>query len=915
MLKKNLTKTLSLTILITLLLAGNFTSSSSAQMYEDDGVFIDTLTNYTHISYAENCQLTNSSIQIMQTPGNFTYDFSNSNLSEAWYRNNAPEVFMPIIGPHILLEQQIKTSALENISYIGDDKKLKNFSTSSWLVPLHHFRIKINVSRQAVDEIHFLWNGSFNSEDGIRVFAWRYISSSTGWWTLLTATNETPVEDVIHTDPQKYVSGDGYIDFIVIPYRSYTYERTCLATDYVSVKISTTGKNMVARFDTKPITPKNLWLWEAVTWNATTPKGTRIRCQILNETGEPIKEEILKGNEKSFTTKPIWLFSLLKQGYTNISLRFQLETNNPDVSPILYDYKILWQPTINKWQVNFPDINGLRTETKTKDYLISIPIHLPQGYWWNRFYATTNLSQGGNISFSILDLHKKTIISNITSGDSIASVCTKTIRLRADFIRENDTENPVLKQWYITFKSDTKKPEYRDFSPTSVGQTTEDFNIQVRDLDSGLNTSSARYMLIYNVNGTMKNTTWLTASCSSENCTDCSRNWQTITAYDIPVFYSSKISQLIDTKGETNVTLYAIQFSIEDMAGNQKQSNVYEISIDVSPPNSEITGVTKELGGTITVEAEATEDTYQIELYYQYSPDNKTFSPPKMFDVDKNTPWEWSFLPNESGYYRFYTIAVDEFGNKETPPTDGDITVFIDNNLPDKPKFNKTIKWLSSPTICCVNFTDDFKLSKIEYTLNGEQNTWREIATNLNTRYHNTSFDLVEYDWDRIDEGEHAYIYFRVTDEAGNIYETPNNDEALHIAKDITPPRVQIDRITKWQWNNPFKITTYVNDDESGITNTTLLYRHSFDNKSWGNWTVYGSVTTNGTYIWSFSAPEEGYYQFMVVASNSAGKQDESEIVTTGVTLFPTTNVLVFIATFIALLITTIVVVHKWKTA
>ena len=916
MLAKNLTKILSLIIFVTITIIGGLTLLSSAQMYEHDGVFIDTLTNQSYIASSENCQFVNGSVRILQTPGNFTYDFSNSNMSEAWYRNNAPEMFLPVIGPKILLEQQFKSSALENISYFGDGKKLKNYSTSSWLVPIHHFRIKINVSGQAVDEIHFLWNGSFNSDDGVRVFAWRYISTSStaGWWTLLTATNETPVEKIVYTEPQRYISKDGYIDFIVTPYRSYTYERTCISTDYVSVKVSTTGKNMVARFDTKPINPEHLWLWEYVTWNATTPSGTNIRCQILNESGEIVSDNILNGNEEGFT-KPFWLFSLTGGGYTNISLRFQLETNDPDFSPVLDEYRVLWQPTINKWQVNFPDINNSRTDKKTRDYIISIPIHLPKGYWWDKFYATTNLSQGGNITFSVLDFYKKPLLSNITSGDSISSVCTRIIRLRADFIRENDTQNPVLKQWNITFKPDTEKPEFRDFSPISVGQSTEDFSIQARDLNSGLYTGSACYMLIYNVNGTMKNTTWLPASCSSENCTDCSRSWQTLIAYDVPVFYSSKIPQLIDTGGETNVTLYGVQFSIDDMAGNQKKSNVYEINIDVSPPSSEVTEVLKEAEGTITVEANATDDTHQVELYYQYSADNKTFSPPKLVDVDETMPWEWSFLPQESGYYRFYTIAVDEFKNREKLPTVGDITVFIDNNPPDKPRFNETIHWIASPTICCVNFTDDFMLYTIDYSLNGEQNLWREIATNLNSRYYNTSFSLTQYDWDRIDEGEDAYIYFRVTDNAGNVYETADKGDALHIAKDITPPRAEIDKITTWQWNNPFHITCYVVDDESNITNVTLLYRHSFDNKSWGNWTVYGSTITNGTYTWTFNAPDEGYYQFRVVATNNAGEQGESEIVATGVTVFPVVHVLVFIAAFIALILTTIVVVHKWRTA
>ncbi|HEC94903.1 MAG TPA: hypothetical protein ENI45_02935, partial [Thermoplasmatales archaeon] len=673
MVVKSFTKIIVATVFLTLLLTGVFVINSSAQKYDEYGIFIDLLNDKSFVSSDENCLFINGSVKILQNPGNITYDFSTSNASTAWYRNNVPEVFNPIVGPDLLLQQEFTPGMCENISYLGDGKKVTNHSTSEWLVPLHHFRFQLNVSREAVDEIHFFWNGSCNSDDGIRVFAWRYLlpSSTAGWWTKLKSVNETPVDVVIYTDPQDYISSGDYIDFVVVPYRTYTYNRTCVSTDYVSLEIAASGRTMRAQFDTKPINPQSLWRWERVMWNVSTPPGTRVKCQILNKSGGVIGDEILDGNEKGFTKPPVMLHPLFGNGYDQISLRFHLETSDPTVTPTLFEYAVLWQPDKEVWQDKFPadpDISDLRIEKRTNSYLISIPIYLPQGYWWSKFHATVDLSEGGDINFSILDYSQKTLIDNVTSGDKISSLCTRVIRLRADFM-VNETENPRLEEWYVTFKKDIVGPQFGSFSPISVGQPTVDFTIQAKDGDSGLYPSSASYRLVYNVDGSMKNSTWLSAICVSDNCTDCTKQWHTLTAKYVPVFYSSDLP--IDTKGETNVTLYSIQFSIEDMAGNIGYSNVYKIKIDTSPPSSEIVETIKEMDGNVTFHAEATDDAQQVKLYYEFSFDNKTFQEPEMFGVDDNPPWEWRFQPPGSGYYRFYSIAVDSAGNTETPPETG----------------------------------------------------------------------------------------------------------------------------------------------------------------------------------------------------------------------------------------------------
>ncbi len=64
-----------------------------------------------------------------------------------------------------------------------------------------------------------------------------------------------------------------------------------------------------------------------------------------------------------------------------------------------------------------------------------------------------------------------------------------------------------------------------------------------------------------------------------------------------------------------------------------------------------------------------------VSLYYYYSMDNVTFSGPFLFGVD-TTPWStasWSFnFSNSSGFYRFYSIAIDNASLSEDVPATND---------------------------------------------------------------------------------------------------------------------------------------------------------------------------------------------------------------------------------------------------
>ncbi len=77
-----------------------------------------------------------------------------------------------------------------------------------------------------------------------------------------------------------------------------------------------------------------------------------------------------------------------------------------------------------------------------------------------------------------------------------------------------------------------------------------------------------------------------------------------------------------------------------------------------------------------TVTAQASDnDGYMesVELWYRYSTDNSSWGNWKLFRVDGDEPWSWSFTALEGdGYYEFYSITRDNDNNVEPAPLKAD---------------------------------------------------------------------------------------------------------------------------------------------------------------------------------------------------------------------------------------------------
>lgn len=95
-----------------------------------------------------------------------------------------------------------------------------------------------------------------------------------------------------------------------------------------------------------------------------------------------------------------------------------------------------------------------------------------------------------------------------------------------------------------------------------------------------------------------------------------------------------------------------------------------DVFVDCIPPVSSISSVTVD-GRSVTVTATATDvgiGMDRVMLYYRYSEDNATWDSWHFYgEMSGNYTWYFDALPD--GYYEFYTVGYDLFGNHEPLPT------------------------------------------------------------------------------------------------------------------------------------------------------------------------------------------------------------------------------------------------------
>jgi hypothetical protein len=295
---------------------------------------------------------------------------------------------------------------------------------------------------------------------------------------------------------------------------------------------------------------------------------------------------------------------------------------------IRIDYPYPWNDNpdayANLWHLNIPSGSqvtcniGSEKEIILQAQITSVSIYPENLLSWHDFNAVSE----GTITFDVLNGAGDTVlIQGINSGQSLQSLGTVAIRLRAHFTRSNPTYTPALDSWNVRY----------------VGQ---DLVPPVTIVDDIVGTQGLNGW--YTSQGV---TVWLNAydlpegTGSGVNCTYYTLNGGSNQTYNKASGISLAVTEEMQWTAIWDVNFWSVDNTgnIED---NTKPSNTIQIKIDAERPYVRITEPANEqsLESPFWVRADASDNAVVLRVEFDIEPFGER---PGLPYVDTEAPYEW----------------------------------------------------------------------------------------------------------------------------------------------------------------------------------------------------------------------------------------------------------------------------------
>jgi hypothetical protein len=278
---------------------------------------------------------------------------------------------------------------------------------------------------------------------------------------------------------------------------------------------------------------------------------------------------------------------------------------------------------------------------------------------------------------------------------------------------------------------------------------------------------------------------------------------------------------------------------------------------DGTPPTSTVDVITPYWSNSspFTITATAV-DTWYVQLWHRYSADNATWGSWSMYANDTASPFSWSYTcPSGQGFYQFYSLACDSFGNLEAAPASADAMCGYDSAAPTS-SVNTISPYevtLSPLTIAAAAADSTSGAASVElwyrYALdNMTWGAWTKSGTDTASPW-SWSFNFPN--------GSGYYqFYSRATDRAGNYESAPATAD------------------TRCRGPMSSTYATAIGPTGSGGSSVTITYTwvlspiavHLYYTTNGGTtWTLAGNDTTvDGAYAWT--CPVSATYGWIAVA-------------------------------------------------
>ena len=323
-----------------------------------------------------------------------------------------------------------------------------------------------------------------------------------------------------------------------------------------------------------------------------------------------------------------------------------------------------------------------------------------------------------------------------------------------------------------------------------------------------------------------------------------------------------------------NYTIYARAY---DNLSNLGTTVSDSFGYDTTKPESRVTNITGywKNNSNITIQATASDEfsgLYNVSLYYYNSTDNSTWSAATLYDVDSD-PWasiSWNFtFPDNSSYYRFYTIAIDNASNTETAPTNNDTGCYYNTTKPNTPSTpsGSASKNTGSSTAYSTSATD-VDGDQVQYRFDwgdGTYSSWTSLVNSSTSASKSKSWSSTgTYSVKAQARDEHGAVSdwssalsVTITSGGGSSPSGGGNPGGGDLTGPTTPGNVRCtsassDSTPSFAW------------DESTDSSDVAGYFVKIDD---GTYTSIGDVTT---YTWPTSL-DDGTYTFYVRAEDTVG--------------------------------------------
>jgi outer membrane protein assembly factor BamB len=344
----------------------SFTTTVNAafKKYPEDGMWIDEFENTDSIDGDPvNCYVdtANKTVELQQGSPIINYNTEkHPDNVEAWYHDRTVvpegligEILASFVNPSTIpgepFEEQDKSLIGELDGDYYETEAIKFMPGSDYkLRPMHHFQFKITQNVDNIKKVTLKWwygeyYGDANLED-IYIYVWRY-GEILEYWGEQSKIDYTP-STVGLGDPNlqfsitdgKFISGDGYMDILIVGIPKSAEYYSYLRTDKVEATVETDyGYLDDGYIISTEIEPSNFGGWERVFWDSTKASSSNsITVQVLDKNKNPIEGYSSK-------TSPLDISGL--KTTTPIRLKATFKSGSIDITPKLYNWGVMWQKT------------------------------------------------------------------------------------------------------------------------------------------------------------------------------------------------------------------------------------------------------------------------------------------------------------------------------------------------------------------------------------------------------------------------------------------------------------------------------------------------------------------------------------------------------------------------------------------